>query len=111
MKFVISGKNIEVTDGLKEGDLVVYDMTGSVTEGMSVVAVPAAQESDQTPAASETGAADETSVPENEAADETSVPENEAADGTDASETEASGETAVPETEASTETESVQAGK
>ena len=119
---ISSDTDVEVTDGLKEGDLVVYDMTGSVTEGMSVVAVPAAQESDQTPAASETGAADETSVPENEAADETSVPENEAADetsvpeteaagGTDASETEASGETAVPETEASTETESVQAGK
>lgn len=97
---ISSDTDVEVTDGLKEGDLVVYDMTGSVTEGMSVVAVPAAQESDQTPAASETGAADETSVPENEAADETSVPE-----------TEASGETAVPETEASTETESVQAGK
>ena len=119
---ISSDTDVEVTDGLKEGDLVVYDMTGSVTEGMSVVAVPAAQESDQTPAASETGAADETFVPENEAADETSVPENEAADetsvpeteaagGTDASETEASGETAVPETEASTETESVQAGK
>ena len=108
---ISSDTDVEVTDGLKEGDLVVYDMTGSVTEGMSVVAVPAAQESDQTPAASETGAADETSVPENEAADETSVPENEAAGGTDASETEASGETAVPETEASTETESVQAGK
>ena len=86
---ISSDTDVEVTDGLKEGDLVVYDMTGSVTEGMSVVAVPAAQESDQTPAASETGAADETSVPE----------------------TEASGETAVPETEASTETESVQAGK
>jgi len=84
---ISSDTDVEVTDGLKEGDLVVYDMTGSVTEGMSVVAVPAAQESDQTPAASETGAAD------------------------DASETEASGETAVPETEASTETESVQAGK
>ena len=97
---ISSDTDVEVTDGLKEGDLVVYDMTGSVTEGMSVVAVPAAQESDQTPAASETGAADETSVPENEAAG-----------GTDASETEASGETAVPETEASTETESVQAGK
>lgn len=108
---ISSDTDVEVTDGLKEGDLVVYDMTGSVTEGMSVVAVPAAQESDQTPAASETGAADETSVPENEAADETSVPETEAAGGTDASETEASGETAVPETEASTETESVQAGK
>lgn len=102
---ISSDTDVEVTDGLKEGDLVVYDMTGSVTEGMSVVAVPAAQESDQTPAASETGAADETSVPENEAADETSVPETEAAGGTDASETEASGETAVPETE------SVQAGK
>ena len=86
---ISSDTDVEVTDGLKEGDLVVYDMTGSVTEGMSVVAVPAAQESDQTPAASETGAAG----------------------GTDASETEASGETAVPETEASTETESVQAGK
>lgn len=97
---ISSDTDVEVTDGLKEGDLVVYDMTGSVTEGMSVVAVPAAQESDQTPAASETGAADETSVPENEAAG-----------GTDVSETEASGETAVPETEASTETESVQAGK
>ena len=108
---ISSDTDVEVTDGLKEGDLVVYDMTGSVTEGMSVVAVPAAQESDQTPAESETGAADETSVPENEAADETSVPETEAAGGTDASETEASGETAVPETEASTETESVQAGK
>ena len=108
---ISSDTDVEVTDGLKEGDLVVYDMTGSVTEGMSVVAVPAAQESDQTPAASETGAADETSVPENEAADETSVPETEAAGGKDASETEASGETAVPETEASTETESVQAGK
>ena len=108
---ISSDTDVEVTDGLKEGDLVVYDMTGSVTEGMSVVAVPAAQESDQTPAASETGAADETSVPENEAADETSVPETEAAGGTDTSETEASGETAVPETEASTETESVQAGK
>ena len=80
---ISSDTDVEVTDGLKEGDLVVYDMTGSVTEGMSVVAVPAAQESDQTPAASET----------------------EAAGGTDASETEASGETAVPETE------SVQAGK
>lgn len=102
---ISSDTDVEVTAGLKEGDLVVYDMTGSVTEGMSVVAVPAAQESDQTPAASETGAADETSVPENEAADETSVPETEAAGGTDASETEASGETAVPETE------SVQAGK
>lgn len=102
---ISSDTDVEVTDGLKEGDLVVYDMTGSVTEGMSVVAVPAAQESDQTPAASETGAADETSVPENEAADETSVPETEAAGGKDASETEASGETAVPETE------SVQAGK
>lgn len=108
---ISSDTDVEVTDGLKEGDLVVYDMTGSLTEGMSVVAVPAAQESDQTPAESETGAADETSVPENEAADETSVPETEAAGGTDASETEASGETAVPETEASTETESVQAGK
>ena len=86
---ISSDTDVEVTDGLKEGDLVVYDMTGSVTEGMSVVAVPAAQESDQTPAASETGAAG----------------------GTDVSETEASGETAVPETEASTETESVQAGK
>ena len=108
---ISSDTDVEVTDGLKEGDLVVYDMTGSVTEGMSVVAVPAAQESDQTPAESETGAADETSVPESEAADETSVSETEAAGGTDASETEASGETAVPETEASTETESVQAGK
>lgn len=86
---ISSDTDVEVTDGLKEGDLVVYDMTGSVTEGMSVVAVPAAQESDQTPAASETGAAG----------------------GTDVSETEASGETAVPQTEASTETESVQAGK
>ena len=86
---ISSDTDVEVTDGLKEGDLVVYDMTGSVTEGMSVVAVPAAQESDQTPAESETGAAG----------------------GTDVSETEASGETAVPETEASTETESVQAGK
>ena len=86
---ISSDTDVEVMDGLKEGDLVVYDMTGSVTEGMSVVAVPAAQESDQTPAASETGAAG----------------------GTDVSETEASGETAVPETEASTETESVQAGK
>ena len=86
---ISSDTDVEVTDGLKEGDLVVYDMTGSVTEGMSVVAVPAAQESDQTPVASETGAAG----------------------GTDVSETEASGETAVPETEASTETESVQAGK
>mgnify|MGYP002801683821 FL=1 len=86
---ISSDTDVEVTDGLKEGDLVVYDMTGSVTEGMSVVAVPAAQESDQTPAASETGAAG----------------------GTDVSETEASGETAVPETEASTETESVQGGK
>ena len=103
---ISSDTDVEVTDGLKEGDLVVYDMTGSVTEGMSVVAVPAAQEADQ-----ETGAADETSVPESEAADETSVSETEAAGGTDASETEASGETAVPETEASTETESVQAGK
>ena len=108
---ISSDTDVEVTDGLKEGDLVVYDMTGSVTEGMSVVAVPAAQEADQATAVSATGAADETSVPENEAADETSVPETEAAGGTDASETEASGETAVPETEASTETESVQAGK
>lgn len=108
---ISSDTDVEVTDGLKEGDLVVYDMTGSVTEGMSVVAVPAAQEADQATAVSATGAADETSVPESEAADETSVPETEAAGGTDASETEASGETAVPETEASTETESVQAGK
>ena len=83
---ISSDTDVEVTDGLKEGDLVVYDMTGSVTEGMSVVAVPAAQESDQTR-------------------------RDRAAGGTDASETEASGETAVPETEASTETESVQAGK
>ena len=108
---ISSDTDVEVTDGLKEGDLVVYDMTGSVTEGMSVVAVPAAQEADQATAVSATGAADETSVPESEAADETSVSETEAAGGTDASETEASGETAVPETEASTETESVQAGK
>ena len=108
---ISSDTDVEVTDGLKEGDLVVYDMTGSVTEGMSVVAVPAAQEADQATAVSATGAADETSVPESEAADETSVSETDAAGGTDASETEASGETAVPETEASTETESVQAGK
>ena len=108
---ISSDTDVEVTDGLKEGDLVVYDMTGSVTERMSVVAVPAAQEADQATAVSATGAADETSVPESEAADETSVSETEAAGGTDASETEASGETAVPETEASTETESVQAGK
>ena len=68
---ISSDTDVEVTDGLKEGDLVVYDMTGSVTEGMSVVAVPAAQESDQTPAASETGASGETAVPETEASTET----------------------------------------
>ena len=72
---ISSDTDVEVTDGLKEGDLVVYDMTGSVTEGMSVVAVPAAQESDQTPAASETEASGETAVPETEASTETeSVP-------------------------------------
>ena len=68
---ISSDTDVEVTDGLKEGDLVVYDMTGSVTEGMSVVAVPAAQESDQTPAASETEASGETAVPETEASTET----------------------------------------
>lgn len=68
---ISSDTDVEVTDGLKEGDLVVYDMTGSVTEGMSVVAVPAAQESDQTPSASETEASGETAVPETEASTET----------------------------------------
>lgn len=68
---ISSDTDVEVTDGLKEGELVVYDMTGSVTEGMSVVAVPAAQESDQTPAASETEASGETAVPETEASTET----------------------------------------
>lgn len=68
---ISSDTDVEVTDGLKEGDLIVYDMTGSVTEGMSVVAVPAAQESDQTPAASETEASGETAVPETEASTET----------------------------------------
>ena len=68
---ISSDTDVEVTDGLKEGDLVVYDMTGSVMEGMSVVAVPAAQESDQTPAASETEASGETAVPETEASTET----------------------------------------
>lgn len=68
---ISSDTDVEVTDGLKEGDLVVYDMTGSVTEGMSVVAVPAAQESDQTPAASETEASGETAVHETEASTET----------------------------------------
>ena len=68
---ISSDTDVEVTDGLKEGDLVVYDMTGSVTEGMSVVAVPAAQESDQTPSASETEASGETAVHETEASTET----------------------------------------
>ena len=30
----------EVKEGLKEGDQVVYDLTGMITEGMTVTAVP-----------------------------------------------------------------------
>ena len=37
---ISSDTMVEVKEGLKEGDQVVYDMTGAVTEGMNVVAVP-----------------------------------------------------------------------
>ena len=39
---ISSDTMVEVTEGLQEGDQVVYDMTGTVTEGMNVTAVPEA---------------------------------------------------------------------
>ena len=110
---ISSDTDVEVTDGLKEGDLVVYDMTGTVTEGMNVLPVPAAQgtmTADET-AAPETEAMGGTAVSGTEAPSEAAAPETEAMGGTAVSGTEAPDETAAPETEASAGTESVEAGE
>ncbi|HJA92475.1 MAG TPA: HlyD family efflux transporter periplasmic adaptor subunit [Candidatus Eisenbergiella merdipullorum] len=65
---ISSDTDVEVTEGLEEGDQVVYDMTGTVTEGMSVTAVPADLETD---------AILETAQPETEQHDETETAQTE----------------------------------
>ena len=60
---ISSDSMVEVKEGLKEGDQILYDVTGMVTEGMKVMAVPmgggmAGAAADA--AASGTGAAGET---------------------------------------------------
>ena len=47
---ISSDTMVEVTEGLREGDQVVYDMTGTVTEGMNVTAVPEAAAGEAQPA-------------------------------------------------------------
>ena len=80
---ISSDTDVEVTDGLKEGDLVVYDMTGTVTEGMNVLAVPAAQGAAQTqPESTEAGTETEASTGAESGTD--AAGEMKAADGAEA---------------------------
>ena len=37
---ISSDSMVEVKEGLKEGDQIVYDVTGTIMEGMKVMAVP-----------------------------------------------------------------------
>ena len=61
---ISSDSMVEVKEGLKEGDQILYDVTGMVTEGMKVMAVPMgsgmAGAAMTDAAAPETGAAVET---------------------------------------------------
>lgn len=80
---ISSDTDVEVTDGLKEGDLVVYDMTGTVTEGMNVLAVPAAQGAAQAqPESAEAGTETEASTGAESGTD--AAGEMKAADGAEA---------------------------
>ncbi len=54
---ISSDTMVEVTEGLREGDQVVYDMTGTVTEGMNVTAVPEASAGEAQPAETQPEAA------------------------------------------------------
>ena len=104
---ISSDTDVEVTEGLKEGDQVVYDMTGMVTEGMNVVAVPAEKGAAE-PAVSETGAAEEMTVSETGAAAGTPAAETETAAETITAETETAGGAAQPETETPAAAESTE---
>ena len=54
---ISSDTMVEVTEGLREGDQVVYDMTGTVTEGMNVTAVPEVSAGETQPAETQPEAA------------------------------------------------------
>lgn len=109
---ISSDTMVEVKEGLKEGDQVLYDMTGMITEGMKVQAVPMDAAALGTGAASPSSA--EGSVETEAAADlseDTDAPsavpgqeteETDTADGAgegDEAASEETTETAAPETE------------
>ena len=102
---ISSDSMVEVKEGLKDGDQIVYDVTGTVMEGMKVIAVPmggagAGQAVPETgTAAGETDAVAETASEagtqtaagegsSEEAGGETETAESQAADGTLGSENE-----------------------
>lgn len=85
MRRIVTGLSsdtmVEVKEGLKEGDQVVYDMTGMVTEGMNVTAVPMDAASGMLPAETEPAGTDAAAAePADTSADETEPAET--ADGT-----------------------------
>ena len=108
---ISSDTDVEVTEGLTEGDQVVYDMTGTVTEGMHVLAVPEAPDAQAQPD-SETATEGEAEAG-TETAAEIAQPETgtEAAAETIQSETGTeAAETAQPETGTENETVQPEAG-
>lgn len=102
---ISSDSMVEVKEGLKDGDQIVYDMTGTILEGMKVMAVPmgggmagqalpeAGAAAGETEAVAETAseAGTQTAAGEGsseEAGGETETAESQAADGTLGSENE-----------------------
>lgn len=102
---ISSDTEVEVTEGLEAGDLVVYDMTGTVTEGMTVLAVPmdtaSASESDSEK--TQDGGMEENAATEENGKTETSA-EPETGSAAESETTAETGTAGAAETEASEET-------
>lgn len=84
---ISSDSMIEIKEGLKAGDQVVYDTTGMIMEGMSVMAVPmggdAVGENGVEPGMQEDGAASEEESGTQESGGDDATTAGEASDGTD----------------------------